>query len=58
MRFLLELIRTDTTFRFVGLSRNAWVSLAVIVVGVVVVARGVTAKCSQPTARHAARDDD
>jgi len=31
MRFLLELIRTDTTFRFLGLSRNAWVSLAVIV---------------------------
>jgi prolipoprotein diacylglyceryl transferase len=58
MRFLLELIRTDTTFRFVGLSRNAWVSLAVIVVGVVVVARGVTARSSQPTARHAAGDDD
>jgi prolipoprotein diacylglyceryl transferase len=30
-RFLLELIRTDTTFRLFGLSRNAWVSLAVIV---------------------------
>ena len=30
-RFLLELIRTDTTFRLFGLSRNAWVSLAVVV---------------------------
>ena len=29
MRFLLELIRTDTTFRFLGLSRNGWVALAV-----------------------------
>jgi len=30
-RFLLELIRTDTTFRLFGLSRNAWVSLAVVI---------------------------
>ena len=30
-RFLLELIRTDTTYRLFGLSRNAWVSLAVVV---------------------------
>ena len=29
IRFLLELIRTDTTFRFLGLSRNGWVSLGV-----------------------------
>jgi prolipoprotein diacylglyceryl transferase len=29
IRFVLELIRTDTTFRFLGLSRNGWVSLAV-----------------------------
>ncbi len=32
-RFLLELIRTDTTFRFLGLSRNGWVSAGVIVGG-------------------------
>ncbi len=32
-RFGLELIRTDTTYRFFGLSRNAWVSLAVLAVG-------------------------
>jgi prolipoprotein diacylglyceryl transferase len=38
MRFLLELIRTDTTFRFLGLSRNAWVSLGVILLGVGVLA--------------------
>ncbi len=31
MRFLLELIRTDTTFRFLGLSRNGWVSLLLVV---------------------------
>ena len=30
-RFALELIRTDTTFRLLGLSRNGWVSLLVIV---------------------------
>jgi prolipoprotein diacylglyceryl transferase len=29
-RFLLELIRTDTTYRLFGLSRNAYVSLAVM----------------------------
>ena len=32
IRFALELIRTDTTFRFLGLSRNGWVS-AVVVIG-------------------------
>jgi prolipoprotein diacylglyceryl transferase len=35
IRFLLELIRTDTTFRFWGLSRNGWVS-ALAVVGALV----------------------
>jgi prolipoprotein diacylglyceryl transferase len=30
IRFLTELIRTDTTFRFLGLSRNGWVSLGVV----------------------------
>jgi prolipoprotein diacylglyceryl transferase len=30
-RLLLELIRTDTTFRLLGLSRNGWVSLGVVV---------------------------
>jgi prolipoprotein diacylglyceryl transferase len=32
-RFWLELLRTDTTFRFLGLSRNAWVSAAVVLAG-------------------------
>jgi prolipoprotein diacylglyceryl transferase len=27
IRFVMELIRTDTTFRFLGLSRNGWVSV-------------------------------
>jgi prolipoprotein diacylglyceryl transferase len=37
MRFLTELIRTDTTFRVLGLSRNAWVSIAVVVAGLALV---------------------
>jgi len=32
-RFGLELLRTDTTFRLLGLSRNGWISLAVVVGG-------------------------
>lgn len=36
IRFLMELIRTDTTFRFLGLSRNAWVSIGVMLLGVIV----------------------
>ena len=36
IRFLMELIRTDTTFRFIGLSRNGWVSIAVIILGLIV----------------------
>ncbi len=36
IRFLTELIRTDTTFRFIGLSRNAWVSIGVMILGAVV----------------------
>ena len=34
IRFLTELIRTDTTFRFLGLSRNGWVAAAVAIAGV------------------------
>lgn len=30
IRFLLELIRTDTAFRFLGLSRNGWVATGVV----------------------------
>lgn len=36
IRFLLELIRTDTTFRLLGLSRNGWVSLGVVLLGALV----------------------
>jgi len=51
MRFLLELIRTDTTFRFIGLSRNAWVSLAVVVIGIVILVwkRDTTSQTDSPT---------
>ena len=36
IRFLMELIRTDTTFRFWGLSRNGWVSIGFILLGAIV----------------------
>jgi prolipoprotein diacylglyceryl transferase len=32
-RFFLELLRTDTTYRLAGLSRNAYVSIAVVLAG-------------------------
>lgn len=35
IRFLTELLRTDTTFRLLGISRNGYVSLAAIAGGVV-----------------------
>ncbi len=34
IRFAMELLRTDTTFRFLGLSRNGWVSIAGMIFGV------------------------
>jgi len=34
-RFIMELLRTDTTFRFLGLSRNGWVSLLAVVGGLI-----------------------
>lgn len=37
IRFLMELIRTDTTFRFLGLSRNGWVSVAAMILGALVI---------------------
>ena len=33
IRFLTELLRTDTTFRVLGISRNGWVSIAAIIAG-------------------------
>jgi prolipoprotein diacylglyceryl transferase len=35
LRFGMELLRTDTTFRFLGLSRNAWGSVLVFLIGAV-----------------------
>ena len=37
IRFLMELIRTDTSFRFLGLSRNGWVSIGVMILGALVI---------------------
>ncbi len=34
-RFLMELLRTDTTFRFLGISRNGYVSILAVTVGIV-----------------------
>jgi len=34
-RFLMELMRTDTSFRLLGLSRNGWVSMGAVVGGAV-----------------------
>lgn len=50
IRFLMELIRTDTTFRFLGLSRNGWVSIGVVLIGVGVLAwrRNRTAEPVEP----------
>ena len=33
IRYLTELIRTDTTFRFLGISRNGWVAFFVVLAG-------------------------
>jgi phosphatidylglycerol---prolipoprotein diacylglyceryl transferase len=33
IRFLMELMRTDTTFRVLGISRNGWVSVAAMLFG-------------------------
>lgn len=35
IRFAMELLRTDTTFRVLGISRNGWVSILAVIVGVV-----------------------
>lgn len=34
-RFALELIRTDTTFRLLGISRNGWIAAALLIGGIV-----------------------
>lgn len=35
IRFATELLRTDTTFRFLGISRNGWVSVAAVIGGTI-----------------------
>ena len=35
IRFLMELLRTDTTFRLLGLSRNGWLSVLAVVGGLI-----------------------
>ena len=37
IRFAMELIRTDTSFRLIGLSRNGWVSIGVMILGALII---------------------
>jgi len=52
VRFLTELIRTDTTFRLLGISRNGWISVAAMLVGSALLfiaqKRGVTYDQDEP----------
>jgi prolipoprotein diacylglyceryl transferase len=34
-RFALELIRTDTTFRLLGISRNGWIAAGLVIAGTI-----------------------
>jgi prolipoprotein diacylglyceryl transferase len=56
-RFLLELLRTDTTYRLFGLSRNAYVSLAVVVGGSVLLAMRERRRPSTTEPEAAAPED-
>jgi prolipoprotein diacylglyceryl transferase len=55
-RFLLELLRTDTTYRLAGLSRNAWVSILVVVVAATVLVLRERRGRDQPAEEPAAAD--
>jgi prolipoprotein diacylglyceryl transferase len=61
IRFLTELIRTDTTFRLLGLSRNGWISVGAILAGSVLLfvaqRRGVGYEQSDAQAEHTGDDD-
>lgn len=53
IRFLTELLRTDTTFRLLGISRNGWLSVAAVLAGSVLLylaqKRGAKYHPAQPT---------
>ncbi len=61
-RFLMELMRTDTTFRFLGLSRNAYVSLLAVAAGsallAVITRRARRAAVSTPDGSDVAEDQE
>ena len=57
-RFFLELIRTDTTFRFLGLSRNAWVSVAVVLGSVTWLLLRERRRPGEPAAGASAREGE
>jgi prolipoprotein diacylglyceryl transferase len=55
-RFLLELLRTDTTYRLAGLSRNAYVSILVVVVAAAVLVLRERRGRAEPAEQEAAAD--
>ena len=55
-RFLLELLRTDTTYRLAGLSRNAYVSILVVVAAATVLVLRERRGRDQAEAEPAAED--
>ena len=55
-RFMLELLRTDTTYRLAGLSRNAYVSILVVVVAATVLVLRERRGRAKPAEEEAAAD--
>ena len=57
IRFLTELLRTDTTFRLLGISRNGWLSIAAVLAGSLLLylaqRRGIKYPVDQPAASDA-----
>jgi prolipoprotein diacylglyceryl transferase len=56
-RFLLELLRTDTVYRLLGLSRNAYVSLAVVLGSAVLLVLRERRRPAEPEDADAAEHD-
>jgi prolipoprotein diacylglyceryl transferase len=64
IRFCVELLRTDTTFRFYGLSRNNWAALVAFLAGLALLRwwqrrapdRPMGAPIAQPVGAHVADD--
>jgi prolipoprotein diacylglyceryl transferase len=61
IRFLTELLRTDTTFRLLGISRNGWISVGAIIAGVILLVlaqkRGASYNLEDPDAAGELAED-